>query len=122
MNRARFLLVLVFVVLTFSACSTHRSLTVSADGTVSCTRSRDVSEHLGGLASLLTPFRGTTALAPRAEEEESVPKSLTPDLTQRQAAVMEAEAEARKAEAEARSEEAKALKATVEACAQIMGS
>lgn len=122
MNRASFLLALALVVLTLSACSTHRSLTMSADGTVSCTRSRDVSEHLGGLASLLTPSTGTAPTVPGGGEDSPNYKSGTSiDLPPLQAAVMQAEAEARRAEAEAQKAKSEAAKAAVEACAQIVG-
>lgn len=116
-------LLTLLTLLTVPACSTHRSLTVSIDGAVNCTRSRDLSEHLGGLASLLSPLVGAAPEIPGGPEEEPTDGGILKSLlvAEEEARIAEAESLARVAEAEARVAEAEAIKAAVDACAQFLG-
>ncbi len=129
------------VLLGLPACTTHRSLTVRPDGAVSCTRSQDISKHLGGLANMLAPMTGVVP-SPAAAESASpdgIAKSLVESagrqvqqrattamtgLVRAEAELEEAKAKIAKAESDARAAEAKALResieAAVEACSKFL--
>lgn len=118
MNLASVASLLLLALLLFPACSAQRSFTVDLDsGTVTCTRTEDLSENLGGLVSLLKP-----RTAPRlttTEDPEGVNKSLPEN--ENAARIAEAEARVAEAEAEAREAEMKAIEKAVDACGKFLG-
>ncbi len=122
------------LLLLLPACTVHRSMVVSPNGAVTCTRSQDVSKHLGGLANLVVPSITGVAPSPPAGAQPAaaqVLKSLE-NLPSLQSAGLEdledlakalsinAEVEIARTEAAARIMEALAREAAVDACSEFL--